>query len=266
MSATQPSALSIEAIPAFTDNYIWLLHREGTACAVVDPGEADPVLEFLKYRNLDLRYILLTHHHFDHIGGASRLLEDFPDAIAYGPDDQRVDCKHIACHEGDTVGLADLDLQFGVLDVPAHTRSHIAFYGANAGEDLLFSGDTLFSVGCGRFFEGTPEQMQVAMDKLAALPPGSRIYCGHEYTLSNCEFALMVEPDNAALVAKTTATRALRNAGRITLPGMMEEELAVNPFMRTREVAVVEAARKIDPTAQPGASVMGVIRRWKDQI
>lgn len=261
MSANHQAKLSIEAIPAFSDNYIWLLHRGETACAVVDPGEAGPVLETLGNRGLDLKHILLTHHHFDHIGGAGTLLEHFPGATVFGPDDKRIDCRHIACHEGDRVDLPELGLELGVIEVPAHTSSHIAFHG----EDLLFSGDTLFSVGCGRLFEGTPEQMQAAMDKMASLPSQTRIYCGHEYTLSNCEFAQQVEPHNEALAIKTSAARKLREQGRVTLPGVLEEELAVNPFMRTREPAVVEAAKKIDPAARAGASVLGVIRRWKDE-
>jgi hydroxyacylglutathione hydrolase len=253
--------LSIEAIPAFSDNYIWLLRREGTACAVVDPGDAAPVLNALRNIGLDLCYILLTHHHFDHIGGAGKLLEHYPGATVFGPDDNRIDCKHVVCREGDKVELPALSLELGVLEVPAHTRSHIAFFG----HDLLFSGDTLFSVGCGKLFEGTPEQMQTSLDKIANLPPRTRVYCGHEYTLSNCNFALSVEPDNQALVSKQSTVKALREEGQITLPGMLEEELAVNPFMRTRQESVVEAARRIDPAAQPGASVLGVIRRWKDE-
>lgn len=261
MAESQRAELAIEAIPAFSDNYIWLLSREGTACAVVDPGEAGPVLESLGERGLDLKYILLTHHHYDHVDGTKTLLAHFPDATVFGPEDRRLSFGHIACHEGDTVKLPDLDLELGVLDVPAHTRSHIAFHG----EGLLFSGDTLFSVGCGRLFEGTPKQMLAAMDKFAALPPETRVYCGHEYTLSNCEFARLVEPQNEALADKTARVRQLRTEGKITLPGVLGEELAVNPFMRSREAGVVTAARKIDPEAQPGASTLGAIRRWKDQ-
>ena len=261
MSATNQAALSVHAIPAFSDNYIWLLHRGGNACAVVDPGESEPVIKMLEENGLDLKYILLTHHHFDHIGGAKSLLDRYPLARAFGPDDRRIDFASQACREGERVLLPEIDLELEVIEVPAHTRSHIAFHG----DGILFSGDTLFSVGCGRLFEGTADQMQAAMDKLAALPPQTRIYCGHEYTLSNCEFARKVEPDNETLAAKMARTRKLREEDQVTLPATLEEELAVNPFMRTRQPAVVAAAQNIDPAAQPGASVLGVIRRWKDE-
>lgn len=253
---------SIEAIPAFSDNYIWLIRGKGNACAVVDPGDSGPVLKKLKSDGLDLVCILLTHHHFDHIGGAQRLLEAYPQATVFGPADDRVDCDHVECREGDVAELPILGLRFGVLEVPAHTRSHIAFHG----HGLLFCGDTLFSVGCGRLFEGTPDQMQASLDKLAALPPDTRVYCGHEYTLSNCRFALLVEPENQVLQSKTTTSERLRSEGRITLPGTIGEELEVNPFLRTRVESVVDAARRIEPGAQPGAQVLGVIRHWKDTI
>lgn len=260
VSEARPARLSIEAIPAFSDNYIWLIRAGGTACAVVDPGQAEPVIERLRQDDLDLRYILLTHHHFDHIGGAAQLLQLFPQAVAFGPDDERVDFESRACHEGEEVALPALSLRFGVLDVPAHTRSHIAFHG----HGMLFSGDTLFSVGCGKLFEGTPAQMQEAMDKLAKLPPETEVFCGHEYTASNCRFALKVEPENTALRARAESAKALRDAGRITLPSTLGEELEVNPFMRTRKQPVVDAAQRIDPSAQAGAEVLGVIRDWKD--
>jgi len=260
LSSSSQTGLSIEAIPAFSDNYIWLLHGEGTACAVVDPGEAEPVLKTLAEKQLDLQYIILTHHHWDHTNGVPTLLEHFPDVEVFGPHDSRIQFRHIACEEGDEVELRSLELKLKVLDVPAHTRSHIAFHG----HGMLFSGDTLFSVGCGKLFEGNPEQMQAAMDKFAALPPTTLVYCGHEYTLSNCEFALRVEPRNQALLEKTKTVKGLRDQGDITLPAVLGEELEVNPFMRTRQESVVTAAQGIDPTAQPGAGVLGVIRQWKD--
>ena len=260
MSAMQPSGLSIEAIPAFTDNYIWLIHRGGTACAVVDPGDSEPVLEELKRRNMNLAYILITHHHSDHIGGVSTLMEQYPGVQIFAPEDRRISFGHTICHEGDNVPLPEMGLNLSVLEVPAHTRSHIAY----TEDGILFCGDTLFSVGCGRLFEGTPEQMQSALDKFAQLPADTRVYCTHEYTESNCEFAIRVEPGNEALARRYKQVRSLREDGEMTLPVTIGEEMAVNPFMRTRVSSVVEAARKIDPAAQPGAPVMGVIRRWKD--
>lgn len=250
----------VTAIPAFSDNYIWLLRTGDEACAVVDPGDHEPVLAQLADAGLDLRYILLTHHHRDHAGGIEALLERYP-ATVFGPRDERLGDWCRPCSEGETVALPELGLEFGVLDVPAHTRSHIAFHG----HGLVFSGDTLFSIGCGRLFEGSPEQMQVALDKLAALGPETRVYCGHEYTVDNCAFALRVEPDNAALQDRARRARAAREAGRITLPAIMAEELAANPFLRTREPAVVAAARRIEPGAEPGAGTLAVIRAWKDR-
>jgi hydroxyacylglutathione hydrolase len=255
------SELSIEAIPAFYDNYIWLLTAGGSACAIVDPGDASPVLRELEKRGLDLRYILLTHHHADHIGGVAELLRHYP-AKVFGPVDDRISFERHLCHQGDRIDLPDLNTGFGVLTVPAHTSTHIAYYNDN----VLFPGDTLFSIGCGRLFEGTPSDMQTALDKLAALPAATRVYCAHEYTQSNCNFALAVEPDNAALKSRTEEVIELRREGKITLPSLLGEELAANPFMRTREQGVIEAARKIDPSTSPGVGVMGVIRAWKDSF
>lgn len=258
MPATQ---LNISAIPAFSDNYIWLLTRDGKNCAVVDPGDDEPVLEVLQERGLELRYILLTHHHPDHTGGVHALLKHY-NATVFGPEDSRIPWVHQVCREGDQVKLAALDVEFGVLEVPAHTRSHIAFYN----HDSLFSGDTLFSLGCGRFFEGTAADMQKSLDKLAALPPATRNYCAHEYTQANCRFALQVEPDNPALLTRAREIDRLRAAGKITLPTRLAEELATNPFLRTREDSVVNAARKLDPGATAGTSTMAVIRAWKDRF
>lgn len=254
-----PADLNIEPIPALSDNYIWLLHRGGPACAVVDPGEHDPVLDALVGRGLELTAILLTHHHWDHANGVPGLLAEH-DVPVFGPDDDRLGDWCRPCREGDTVNLDALGLAFEVLDIPAHTRSHIAF----TGHGLAFTGDTLFSVGCGRLFEGTPEDMQTALDKLAALPPETKIYCGHEYTLDNCRFALAVEPGNETLRTKANTVKAQRQAGHVTLPGTLAEELAANPFMRTRAPGVVAAARNRKPGAEPGASTMAVIRAWKD--
>lgn len=254
--------LSIDAIPAFEDNYIWVLHRGGPAAVVVDPGDAAPVLRAFEDRELDLRGILLTHHHWDHAGGVPDLLERWPDAPVYGPRDRRLGdwCRPVL--EGDSVTLPELGLTFGVLDVPAHTRSHVAFHG----HGLLFSGDTLFSVGCGRLFEGSPEDMQAAMDKLATLPEDTLVYCGHEYTVDNCRFARAVEPANATLARREAEARRLREAGERTLPARLGDELAVNPFLRTREPAVVEAARRQGSDGSPGAETLAAIRSWKDRF
>jgi hydroxyacylglutathione hydrolase len=253
--------LNISAIPALADNYIWLLTAADKRCAVVDPGEAQPVLDVLKGRGLDLRYILLTHHHYDHVDGVPELLEQ-SGASVYGPADDRLPFVDTVCREGEKIRLEELELSFQVLEVPAHTRSHIAFYGHGA----LFCGDTLFSVGCGRLFEGTAAEMQRALDKLAGLPAETRVYCAHEYTQSNCTFALAVEPDNPALIKRAGEVAALRATGANTLPSTLGEELCTNPFLRTRVDAVVDAARKLDLQARPGDTTMAVIRAWKDRF
>lgn len=253
--------VTVTAIPAFADNYIWLLSTGGSKCAVVDPGDAEVVLRMLKSQGLDLDSILLTHHHADHTGGVERLVQE-TGALVYGPADARIGGQMRSFGEGETIELPALKLAFKVIEVPGHTSSHIAFYG----HGCLFCGDTLFSVGCGRLFEGTPEQMQESLDKLAALPAGTQVFCAHEYTLSNCDFALEVEPENMALKQRASEVEASRAAGRITLPSELGQERAVNPFLRTREPAVVKAAKARNPQAGPGASTLAEIRSWKDSF
>jgi hydroxyacylglutathione hydrolase len=251
--------ISVTPIRAFSDNYIWLVRGTGPACAVVDPGDHRPVLEALGGNGLELAHILVTHHHPDHVGGIRELLRRYP-ATVTGPRDQRIGPVDRVVSEGDRVDLAELGLAFRVIGVPGHTLSHVAYHGHGA----LFCGDTLFSIGCGRLFEGTPEQMQESLDKIAALPPDTRVYCAHEYTQSNCAFALEVEPRNPALRERAREVAEARARDEITLPSTLAAELAANPFLRTRDPAVVEAARKIDPDASPGSSTMAVIRAWKD--
>jgi hydroxyacylglutathione hydrolase len=252
-------AIKVEAIPAFADNYIWLIRSSGNACAVVDPGDAEPVERALESAGLELAYVLLTHHHPDHVGGLPALARKHQPEV-FGPNDPRIRGIHHVAGEGDTAGLPRLGLQFDVLEVPGHTSTHIAFHGHGS----LFCGDTLFSVGCGRLFEGTPEQMQSSLDKLAGLPANTRVYCGHEYTQSNCRFALEVEPENPALQRRAQSVEIARAQGERTVPSLLGEEREVNPFLRSRAAAVVEAARRRDPQAAPGSSTLAVIRSWKD--
>lgn len=252
-------AINIFAIPAFHDNYIWLIHTGGNECAVVDPGDARPVLQALEQEGLELAYILITHHHADHIGGLGELVKAYrPEVI--GPADDRIKGLDVVVHQGDKARLPLLDLEFDVLEVPGHTLTHIAYHGHGS----LFCGDTLFSVGCGRLFEGTAEQMQTSLDKFAALPADTLVYCAHEYTLSNCKFALAVEPNNEMLQRRTHQVEVARSQGAITIPSTLKEELAVNPFLRSRVSSVVEAARQRNSTAEPGVSTLRIIREWKD--
>ncbi|HUJ87597.1 MAG TPA: hydroxyacylglutathione hydrolase [Burkholderiales bacterium] len=252
--------LEIVPVKAFKDNYIWTL-RDGKRAAVVDPGDARPVIEYLTREKLELVAILATHHHADHVGGIPELLERGRVPV-YGPRGEPIESLTRAVGEGDTVTIPELGLSFAVLDIPGHTRAHIAYYGA----DCLFCGDTLFACGCGRVFEGTPAQMYASLEKLRALPDSTRVYCGHEYTLANIGFARSVEPHNAALGAREARERKLREAGKPTLPTTLGEEKATNPFLRCLEPAVVESANKyLGARAADPVRVFAAIRDWKNR-
>lgn len=248
-------------VPAFRDNYIWVLRR-GSAAAVVDPGDAAPVLDYLSREGLSLAAILITHHHPDHIGGLPGLLAG-RDVPVYGPALEPIDSLTRRVRGGDTVHIDALGATFEVLDIPGHTRAHIAYYGAN----MVFCGDTLFACGCGRVFEGTPEQMYASLSRLAALPDPTRVYCAHEYTLSNIGFARTVEPGNAALARREAEDRATRAAGRPTVPTTIAREKATNPFLRCGEPEVIASADTFAGGAVAGpAQVFAALREWKNRM
>jgi hydroxyacylglutathione hydrolase len=252
--------LEVVPVKAFKDNYVWTL-RNATHAAVVDPGEARPVLDYLAREKLELAAILATHHHPDHVGGIAEILR-LHQIPVYGPRNEPIATLTQPVSEGDTVTLPALGVSFSVLDIPGHTRAHIAYYGAGA----LFCGDTLFACGCGRLFEGTAEQMYASLSKLRALPDDTRVYCGHEYTLANIGFAKGVEPSNAALAARETRDRRLREQGKPTVPSTMREEKATNPFLRCSEPAVVESVNKyLGTRVSDPVQVFAAIREWKNR-
>ncbi|WP_457421705.1 hydroxyacylglutathione hydrolase [Roseateles sp. P5_E7] len=261
--------MTLTPLPAFDDNYLWLLDN-GREALVVDPGDALPVAAALDARRLTLAGILLTHHHADHVGGVDALRPRLQGPI-YAPAHEKmpepVTRAATWIQGGDTVEL--LGLRFAVMDVPGHTAGHIAYFAEVPGADpLLFCGDTLFSAGCGRLFEGTPAQMHASLQSLAALPAETRVCCAHEYTLSNLRFAREVDPTNAALAAYTAWCETERAAGRPTLPGRVGTEARINPFLRCADPALREAARRHAPLKLPTApspvDVFATLREWKN--
>ena len=226
--------LSLYALPALRDNYIWMLADAASGSAiVVDPGEAEPVLHALERNGLAPTAILLTHHHADHIDGTAELMARFPNVVVYAPIDERIPFAGARVGHGDRIEITAPSAHFEVIEVHGHTRSHIAYYG----EGLLFCGDTLFSLGCGHLFEGTPTEMLTSLDRLASLPGDTQVCCGHEYTLANAAFALTVEPDNLVLKTRTADAQALRARGEPSVPSRLGEERAANPFLRVETIA-----------------------------
>ncbi|WP_250504233.1 hydroxyacylglutathione hydrolase [Caballeronia sp. AZ7_KS35] len=246
-------------VPAFQDNYIWLICK-GTSAVVVDPGDAAPVKEALRRRGLTLTAILATHRHPDHVGGIAELLETWPVPV-YGPAVESISVVDHPVTHGDRVDLDAVDMKLAVLDVGGHTLGHIAY----SGDGVLFCGDTLFAGGCGRIFEGTAPQMWNSLCRLAALPPATKVYCAHEYTVSNLRFAVAVEPGNDVLKSRIQAANELRAAARPTLPSTISLELETNPFLRVSATEVVAAAERFrGHKLNSDAEVFGALREWKN--
>ncbi|QVL45478.1 MAG: hydroxyacylglutathione hydrolase [Methylophilaceae bacterium] len=232
--------IQIEAISAFEDNYIWLLHN-GHDAIVIDPGDSAPVIAALKALHLTLSAILITHHHADHIGGVSNLKEHYSVPI-YAPGYEQFPFQHIAVREGDHIDLPALDLTLSVLWLPGHTLGHIAFFN----QDYLFCGDVLFGAGCGRLFEGTPAQMLHSLNRLKSLKTDTKVYCTHEYTCKNIDFALTVDPNNQALIDRKLSASQLRKENKPTLPTTIELELNTNPFLRCNDASIRQYANVVD--------------------
>lgn len=256
-------------VPAFRDNYIWLIH-DGRHAVAVDPGDAGPVEDFLQRRGLALAAVLITHHHPDHVGGLQALLAHRRVPV-YGPAREAIAGVDHPVAEGDVVTIAAPRLSLAVFDVPGHTAGHVAYYAAASAPGgppgSLFCGDTLFSAGCGRLFEGSPAQMAASLAKFAALPDATRVYCTHEYTLSNLAFARAAEPGNSERDAYAAWCEARRAAGEPTLPSSIGREKAVNPFLRCSAPGVIAAvaahggSRPVDEVA-----CLAMLRAWKDDF
>lgn len=253
--------LQLTCLPAFSDNYIWAFHDERDAW-VVDPGDATPVQEWLQRQGLRLAGILLTHHHGDHTGGVPTLREQ-TGAQVFGPAAESLPDPVTRLQGGQSVSTGGITWQ--VLDVPGHTAGHIAYFAPDlAGTPTLLSGDTLFSGGCGRLFEGTPGQMLASLDRLAGLPDDTLVCCAHEYTLSNLRFALAVEPDNPLLQSHYAHCQTLREQARPTVPSTLGLEKQINPFLRSRQPSVIASVQHHSPGASDETAVFGALREWKN--
>lgn len=261
----------VRPVPAFRDNYLWLIvDSTGSRAVVVDPGDAGAIERALEAASLSLDAILLTHHHADHTGGVARLVARHGCPV-YGPRADPIQGIDHPLGDGDRVGLPEFDIDFEVMAVPGHTLGHIAYYGNRLGDDdprgVLFCGDTLFAAGCGRLFEGTPEQMHRSLERLAALPQDTLVYCAHEYTLSNLAFANAAEPGAGAVAARLAEARTVREREIPTVPSAIGIERQTNPFLRTDSPAVIArlAERGVGSDAGP-VERFAALRAWKDEF
>jgi hydroxyacylglutathione hydrolase len=258
---TERGRFQVVPVPALKDNYIWVL-RDDRHAAVVDPGDARPILDYLASEQLHLTAILATHHHSDHVGGIGEILDQF-DVPVYGPKSEPIATVSHALVEGDHIEIPGLAARFSILDIPGHTRAPVAYYDAKR----VFCGDTLFACGCGRLFEGTPQQMHESLKKLAALPDDTLVYCAHEYTLANIRFARAVEPGNTQLAERERADARTRQEGRPTVPSNIAQEKATNPFLRCAQPEVIESAsRYLGTRVTDPVQVLAAIRKWKNEF
>ncbi|AZP13090.1 hydroxyacylglutathione hydrolase [Undibacterium parvum] len=258
------NSLSILTVPAFDDNYLWIIH-DGQHAVVVDPGDATPILAALTLHRLQLSAILLTHHHADHVGGVPALLQ-YAAVPVYGPKNDNIAAVTHPLGQDDKLTIEVLGLTLHIIDVPGHTAGHIAYFAPE--QHWLFCGDTLFAGGCGRLFEGSPKQMLASLDKLAALPDDTLVHCAHEYTLSNLRFALALEPENSALRQRMLSAQSMRQNGLATVPSVLALEKQTNPFLRSRVASIRKGLLVAGKHPADGdeVSYFAAIREWKNNF
>ena len=256
-------SITVTAIHSFTDNFIWMIHND-THAVIVDPGDAKPVIEVLREKQLKLEAILITHHHWDHTSGIPDLLADYPTIEVYGPANETIEHVTTKVSEGQEVDITSLNLQLQVMDVPGHTGGHIAYYYPNH----LFCGDTVFSGGCGRIFpDGSMEKMADSLERISQLPSETLIHCAHEYTVENLGFAQWVEPDSQAIKERLEECYKLLDNNQSTVPSTLAVELACNPFMRTHILEVKAKAEEYAGAAlSSNRDTFTALRQWKDTV
>jgi len=252
----------VEPVRAFADNYIWMvINDDRTHCAIVDPGDARPVLEWLDRNRLTPVAIMITHHHGDHVGGIKGIVNTYPDLPVYGPARENIRGLTHRLGEGDEVELDPIGLKFEVIDVPGHTAGHIAYLG----EGAIFCGDTLFAAGCGRVFDGTFAELCESLKKIRSLPDETLVYCAHEYTLDNLGFAKWVEPTNPDIILRDEEDMSRQERGIPTVPSSLRMEKRTNPFLRFDDPEVVSViAERLGHAVHNDCAVFTELRRWKD--